>query len=132
MLIECARELDARVLHTTTDFKNAQIVSRAAEKLGVPWVYEVRGELENTWLSKVQEEERGIALQSEYYKLARARETEAMKAASAVVVLSEVSKANLVTRGVEASKIFVVPNAIDDQDLYRDIDVPKLRTELEL
>lgn len=132
MLIGCARDLDARILHTTTDFKNAQIVSRAAEKLGIPWVYEVRGELENTWLSKVQEEEREIALQSEYYNLARARETEAMKAASAVVVLSEVSKANLVTRGVEDSKIFVVPNAIDDQDLYRDIDIPKLRAELGL
>ena len=48
------------------------------------------------------------------------------------MVLSEVSKANLVTRGVEDSKIFVVPNAIDDQDLYRDIDIPKLRAGLGL
>lgn len=130
MLVACARELNARILHTTTDFKNAQIVSQAAQKLGVPWVYEVRGELENTWLSKVQENERGGAMKSEYYCLARARETEAMKAANAVVVLSEVSKANLVARGVDDSKIFVVPNAIEDRDLKHEIDVSRTRAEL--
>ncbi len=132
MLATRARDLNARILHTTTDFKNAQIVSRVARELEVPWVYEVRGELENTWLSKVQDDERETANRSEYYRLAQTRETEAMKAASAVVVLSEVSKANLVARGVKDSKIFVVPNAIDERDLDRDFDVSDIRIKLGL
>ena len=43
MLVDEARKFDATILHTTTDFKNAIVVSQAAEILGIPWVYETRG-----------------------------------------------------------------------------------------
>src|SRR5699024_377579 len=60
MLVREARDFNATILHTTTDFKNAIVVSRAAEILGIPWIYETRGELHKTWLSK-----RPLKLQSE-------------------------------------------------------------------
>ena len=50
-IVKEARRHDATVLHTTTGFQNALAVSKAAKTLGIPWVYEVRGELEKTWLS---------------------------------------------------------------------------------
>src|SRR5699024_10547228 len=39
------------VLHTTTDFSNALAVRAVAEATGTPWIYEVRGQLADTWLS---------------------------------------------------------------------------------
>ncbi|OFP64470.1 hypothetical protein HMPREF2978_00490 [Corynebacterium sp. HMSC074C01] len=132
MLLACVRSIRPQVLHTTTDFRNAQVVSRVASETGIPWVYEVRGELENTWLSKVPEGDQGIAKESEYYLLARERETEAMKAANAVIALSNVAKGHMVDRGVDESKIFVVPNAIDSEDLSRQVDVKQIRRELGL
>src|SRR5699024_2324743 len=51
-VVRIAIQSNANILHTTTDFNNALIVSEAANRLGILWVYEVRGELERTWLSK--------------------------------------------------------------------------------
>lgn len=132
MLEEVARSVQPKVLHTTTDFKNAQVVSQVAKALGIPWVYEVRGELENTWLSKLPESSRREATKSEYYTLARKRETEAMMAADAVVALSEVSKKNIEKRGVDGKKIYVVPNAISHEEFPKSYDQNKVRKQLGL
>lgn len=120
------------VIHTTTDYNNALVASRVAARLGIPWVYEVRGELEKTWLSRQPEDKKQLAANSEFYTLARAQETAAMQAADAVVALSEVSKAKLVERGVAPNKIWVIPNAVDSVILAAQIDKSKLRKELEI
>ncbi|QGU08467.1 GDP-mannose-dependent alpha-(1-6)-phosphatidylinositol monomannoside mannosyltransferase [Corynebacterium occultum] len=132
MIVERARRFNATILHTTTDFKNALVTSHAAAELGIPWVYEVRGELEGTWLSRRPAEQQEEAALSEFYRLAREQETRCCQAASAVVALSEVSKQKLVDRGVAASKIQVIPNAIEEQEVGRDYSRAELRTELGL
>ncbi|MDK8823360.1 glycosyltransferase family 4 protein [Corynebacterium coyleae] len=114
-LASYARDFGADALHTTTGFENALIVSRAAKALGIPWVYEMRGAPEQTWLSKRPEAEQRQAKQSEYYRLAQQQELEACKQAAAVVVLSEVTKRQLEDSGVNPNKIVVVPNGIDDR-----------------
>ena len=47
----CAVALEFRpsVLHTTTHYVNGLVVRAVAEALGIPWVYEVRGQLADTW-----------------------------------------------------------------------------------
>lgn len=132
LLVEQAREFGADILHTTTDYNNALVVSEAARQLGVPWVYEVRGELESTWLSKQPAELQETLVKSDFYQLARRQETACMKAANAVVALSEVSKAELLDRGVSRDKITVVPNAVHDESIDRDFDRSLLRRELGL
>ncbi|AGF73054.1 glycosyltransferase family 4 protein [Corynebacterium halotolerans] len=132
MIVERARAFGATVLHTTTDFKNAIVTSRAAEHLGIPWVYEVRGELESTWLSRQPAELQERAQQSEFYQLARSQETRYAQAANAVVTLSEISKQQLIDRGIEAGKIHVVPNAVDEQFIGRKFDRSAIRRELGL
>lgn len=114
-LVSYARDFGAEALHTTTGFENALIVSRAAKALGIPWVYEMRGAPEQTWLSKRPEEEQRQAEQSEYYRLAQEQELEACKQAAAVVVLSEVTKRQLEDSGIDPNRIVVVPNGIDDR-----------------
>ncbi|MEU4207419.1 glycosyltransferase family 4 protein [Rothia terrae] len=102
-----------RLIHTTTNFHNALVTSALAKAWGIPWIYEVRGILEETWLSRQPEHRREAAASSERFELMRARETQMMHDANAVVTLSQTMKDSLVERGVEAQKIYVVPNAVD-------------------
>lgn len=132
MLVQEARDFRATILHTTTDYTNAIVVAEAAKQLNIPWVYEVRGELESTWLSRKPAEEQAAAESSEFYRLARAKETACMKAANSVVALSEVSKQQLIERGVPAEKITVVPNAVDESEIGREYDRTEIRRELGL
>ena len=104
-----AKQRNASVLHTTTPWTNAVATSLAAEKLGIPWVYEVRGEPEATWASQSHLEN---AEQSVFYRASRMKEEEAMNAAAAVVALSRTSAEALKQRNVDGP-IVVAPNAIE-------------------
>lgn len=115
LLTEKAREFGAELLHTTTDFHNALIVSRVAYNLGIPWVYEVRGEPESTWLSQPAIDGSVRSEHSELYQKWRFKEAEAAERAWKVYALSEVSKSDFVSRGVEKEKIGVVPNSISSK-----------------
>ena len=130
LLVAAAKEQKATVLHTTTPFTNALVVSRAAKILGVPWIYEVRGEPENTWLSRFPEQERHKRTKSEYYLGMHSQELEAMKSADAVVALSQVSKDKMVDRGIDPKKVTVVPNAMDDFSSTDDLRPGILREKL--
>ena len=120
LLTEEAREFGAELLHTTTDFHNAIIASRVAYELGIPWVYEVRGEAESTWLSQPAIDGSLRNESSDLYQQWRFKETEAAERAWKVYTLSEVSKADFVSRGVDSEKISVVPNSISSE-------IPKIR-----
>lgn len=132
MLVEEAQGFGAEILHTTTDYKNAIIVSHAAALLGIPWVYETRGELQKTWLSKKSSQIQEIAKRSEYYIAAERKELEAMNGASALIQLSEVSKVNAVNRGIDERKIRIIPNAVSSSEIGREFNKTKLRQELGL
>ena len=132
LLVELAKKHRANLLYTTTDFKNALVVSRAAKQLRIPWIYEVRGEPEKTWLSRVAPEDRVEASNSELFTKSRALESKAMLASAAVVALSEVSKKQLVGRGIPASKIWVVPNCVDAELIRTEIDKSSARSQLNL
>lgn len=113
LLAECARREGAGVLHTTTDWTNGYSVRAAADSLGLPWVYEMRGQLEQTWVSSRPPALRDEAASSERVRLLRAKETELASQANAVIVLSDVQRKDLIARGVPASQIHVVPNSVD-------------------
>lgn len=96
------------VLHTTTHFVNGLVAREVAAALDIPWVYEVRGQLADTWASS-----RGPAARtSERYELFTAREAEIMCAADLVVTLGESMKRNITAAGVPEHKIMISPNAV--------------------
>ncbi|WP_169332143.1 glycosyltransferase family 4 protein [Corynebacterium lubricantis] len=132
LLVDEGRKFRADLLHTTTDYKNAIVAARAAEILEIPWVYEVRGELENTWLSKRDEIDQELAERSEFYGMARSQEDSAMLSASHVIALSELSKRRIVERGISPERITVLPNAVDSEIIGRKFDREAIRSELEL
>ncbi|KAB3519961.1 glycosyltransferase [Corynebacterium zhongnanshanii] len=130
LLVEKARDMQATVLHTTTPYANAQVVSCAARQLGIPWIYEMRGLAQDTWLSRMPAELAEVAAGSEQYAHVWKQEVDAARKAAAVVCISQVIKNMLVAAGVDEEKIFVLPNGVEEQWLQRSYDVAALRLEL--
>lgn len=118
-LVQVAIEHKSTILYTTTDFRNAIVTSRAALELGIPWVYEIRGELEKTWLSRVPSESADEARMSEYYLLSEEQEKSAREAASKIFVISKQIENRLLQENIPKSKIHLLPNAIDELDFGR-------------
>lgn len=104
-----ARERGATILHTTTPWSNAAATSLAAQELGIPWIYEVRGEPEATWAAYQPADSHPEV--TKFFRLSRCKEEEAMRAAAGVVALSETSAASLRARGIHGP-IAVAPNAV--------------------
>lgn len=125
-------EKGVSILHTTTGGANALVIARLAAQLRIPWVYEVRGAPESTWLSKRPAEKQARAMESEFFQKSHKFELRAMKAADAVVVLSETHKAELVAKGIKDDKITVIPNAIEDEYISRRYAQNVIREELKL
>lgn len=116
-----------RILHTTTDYINAVVVSNVARQFGLPWIYEVRGEPHNTWLSKQPPDFVEAAKRSNFYRNSAQQEINAAMSADRVICLSEVSKARLRNSGVPAAKLVVIPNAVDENLIGRQYSKLALR-----
>jgi glycosyltransferase involved in cell wall biosynthesis len=127
-LLKVALEFKPSVLHTTTHFVNGLVVRAVAEALGIPWVYEVRGQLADTWAATRNAEARS----SEKYRLFQEREAEVMRAADLVVTLGRVMKANIVASGIPAEKILIAPNAVGGAFLEEPMDALGARRALGL
>lgn len=131
-LAQRAREFGADIIHTTTPFDNALIAEAAARALKIPWVYEARGEMENTWLANRPAWAREAAASSERYIAMRAKEAEMAGRADAVVTLSNLQRKSLIRRGVPAEKISVIGNAVDTAHLERECTKAEARHHLGL
>lgn len=122
LLRPLAHGVEPTVVHATTNYPNALVAQALATELGRPWVYEVRGILEDTWVASFPPAQRARAQASQRYRMLREREAELAKAADAVVVLSRTVEGDLVGRGVPAERITVIPNGVDARLL--EVDEP--------
>ncbi|MFD6177428.1 MULTISPECIES: glycosyltransferase family 4 protein [unclassified Isoptericola] len=114
LLVRALEEARPAVVHATTPWTTGDAVRAAAARVGLPWVYEVRGLPEETWAaSHPTPEARERAAASERFALLRAKETGLALAADHVVTLSGTMRDELVSRGVPGGRITVVPNAVD-------------------
>lgn len=127
-LLTLALEFRPSVIHTTTHYVNGLVAREVANSLGIPWVYEVRGQLADTWASTRGPEAR----QSERYLHFREREADIMKSANLVVTLGEAMKNNIIAAGVPEEKIVIAPNAVGGEYLREPRDVADARMHLGL
>lgn len=112
------------VVHCTTPYTNALMAQAVARALGVPWVYEVRGLLEETWVAgQPDDAARAAARRSERFAALRAAEDRMMRSADHVLTLSEVMRETLVARGIPGDRITVVPNAVSEE-FFRERPAP--------
>lgn len=118
--LELVEEFRPHVLHTTTNYQNALVAQAVSDATGLPWVFEVRGLMEKTWVAAHRDDAtRAEAATSERHDLIAAKEGEQARDAAAVVTLSATLADELATRGVDPEAISLVPNGVDDS-LFED------------
>jgi glycosyltransferase involved in cell wall biosynthesis len=117
-LLEFAKKEKPSMIHAASNYMNGVVGNWVAKSLGIPSVYEVRGLWEITRISRQPEWK-----DTEYYNLMAQMEAEAAKGADAVLTLTEALKEEMISRGVRAEKISILPNGVTShrfQPLKRD------------
>ena len=127
-MLALARILRPAVLHTTTHFTNGLVTAAVAEALGIPWVYEVRGQLADTWASTRTDDARS----SQRYLEFKAAEVRVMNRASLVPTLGTVMAEEIVASGVDPAKLVLLPNAVGEYYLNGPLTPRNARRELGL
>lgn len=113
------------VLHAASNWWNGVAATRAAAAAGIPSIYEVRGLWEVTRWSR-----QDAWGNSDTFRLDARYEADAAKAADRVITITSALKREMVRRGVEESKISVVPNAVDVERFSQVTRDPSLAREL--
>ena len=124
-IVELAEQrADIQVLHAHSPVLCGMAGLRAARRLGLPLVYEVRGLWEEAML-------RGAPWRrfSPRYLLARRLETAVARRAPAVVAISEGLRREFIARGIAAGRVEVVTNGVDPARFAPASPVPGWRRE---
>ncbi|HEX6448558.1 MAG TPA: glycosyltransferase family 4 protein [Trebonia sp.] len=108
-------DLRPSVLHAASNYQNALIAIALRETYQIPYVYEVRGFWEDTWLSR--HAATANLESSDRYVRSRALETHCMTTADLVVTLGEAMRDEITGRGVPADKVIIVPNGVSGEFL---------------
>ena len=132
MLTKLVIQNQPDVLQTTTNFHNALTIDAVSRATGIPWVYEMRGNMEQSWIARQPAERREELLESERYVSMRQRETEMARRADHLIVLSTTQREDMIERGIPAKKISVIPNSVDSALLTRPRDTTAAQTSLGL
>ena len=107
-LDEVAAQVRPDILHAHSPVLNAIPALRVGQRRNIPVVYEVRAFWEDAAV------DHGTTTEgSARYRLTRAMETYAFKHADAVTCICEGLRQDIVGRGIPASKVTVIPNAVD-------------------
>lgn len=129
--IRLVEEFRPHVLHATTDFRNALVAQAVSAATGIPWVLEVRGLLEKTWIASHRSlESRARAAESEKVARITAAEAGLAQRAGAVVTLSRTMADVLKDRGVSAENITLVPNGVERSLLDENLSPAQARGRL--
>jgi len=121
-LEEWLTESGAGVVIAGSNHVNAAPALIAARRLGLPFIYDVRGLWEDSEASRRDGWER-----TERYRLARRLETQIAAEADGVCALGGALAAHLADRGVDPARIVVAPNGVDAAAFDPQARAPDLR-----
>jgi PEP-CTERM/exosortase A-associated glycosyltransferase len=107
-LEEVARVERPDILHAHSPVLNALAALWVGRKLGLPTVYEVRAFWEDAAVDLGTATPGGLR-----YRSTRAVETFALRQSDAVTTICEGLRSDMLSRGIAAKKITVIPNAVD-------------------
>jgi glycogen(starch) synthase len=105
---EVARRERADIIHAHSSYTNGLAARYASERLGIPFVYEVR----TLWGERAVVED-GWSPTSFKYRTVWRLELEVMRRADVVVPISSGIRDAIVERGIAQEKIVIVPNGVD-------------------
>ncbi|MCU6501607.1 glycosyltransferase, exosortase A system-associated [Rugamonas sp. A1-17] len=107
-LLPIAARLKPHILHAHSPALNALAALRVGRALGIPVVYEIRAFWEDAAADHGTSRPWGIR-----YRLTRALESHVLRRADAVTTISQGLRDDIVARGIPATKVTVIPNAVD-------------------
>jgi glycosyltransferase involved in cell wall biosynthesis len=107
-ILEVATMENIDVIHAHTPYRVGLPAMKAARKLGIPFVYEMRGMWEETAVANGRWMRNGPA-----YRRFQRYETRVLRQADEVICISETLKKEAISRGVQENKITVVTNAVE-------------------
>ncbi|MGY5318975.1 glycosyltransferase [Neomicrococcus lactis] len=109
-LLDLIHTIRPSVIHTTTHFVNGLVAGAVSQAAGIPWIYEIRGQLSDTWASKRGPE----SINSERYISFKREELAVARSADAVITIGEQMKNLLISRDIESHVISMSPNAVGE------------------
>jgi len=107
-ILELAKEWRPDVIHAHSPALNGGAALRAARRLGVPFVYEIRAFWEDAAVGNRTGKEG-----SAKYRLTRSLETQVAARADAIFTICSGLRDDLTARGIAPGKIGVMPNGVD-------------------
>ena len=107
-ILEKAQEQRPALIHCASNYVNGLAGTAAAKLLGIPSIYEVRGLWHYTRASRDPD-----WMESDHFKMMSRLEVQAAQQADVVLTLTEGLREELVSRGVDAAKIRLLPNGVD-------------------
>ena len=109
-ILQVSNEYKIDLIHAHTPYRVGLPAYKAAKKIGLPFVYEMRGMWEETAVVNRRWKKGGPA-----YRRFRRKETYLLRKADSVICISEALKNEAISRGVSPNKITVVPNGFDNE-----------------
>lgn len=107
-LAEVVKKEKPDVLHAHSPALTGMAALRVGKQFGLPVVYECRAFWEDASVDQGTSKEGGLR-----YKLSHALETHVFRKADAITTICEGLKTDIVSRGIAADKVTIIPNAID-------------------
>lgn len=107
-LSELVKSLNIDIIHGHSPAEFSKFGEMVSNQKNIPFVYEVRGFWEDTAVSLGL-----ISITDREYWKRRENETSLMRKADAISTLGTSMKRELIQRGINEKKIYVIPNAVD-------------------
>jgi PEP-CTERM/exosortase A-associated glycosyltransferase len=127
-LDEIIPQIKPDILHAHSPALNGLAALKMADKYKLPLVYECRAFWEDAAVDHGTTQEGSLR-----YRLTKALETHVFKRADAVTTICDGLRTDIISRGVAAEKITVIPNAVDiDKFAFGETADPGLIMELGL
>lgn len=106
-IIEHVKKHEATIIHAHTPFRVGLPAIRAARKLGLPFVYEVRGMWEDSAVAQERWKTRSIP-----YRYYRGQENKVIKKSDEVIVIGSNLGKEIIERNLRTKPPTVIPNAV--------------------
>lgn len=111
--LKVARHYRPAIIHAHSPFTCGLIGDAVGRTMRIPTLYEVRGIWEDSHTSR-----HGLGESSLRYRLVRHLENMALKGADANCVICDALETEIESRGIDSSKVTVVPNGVDVRTFF--------------
>ena len=125
-ILEIAEECKPDIIHAHTPYRVGAPALIAARKLGIPFVYEMRGAWEETAVANGRWKSGGLA-----HSRFKRKETEILSSADAVVCIGHSLKEDAISRGIDKNNITVVPNGASEETMHNPVQDEQVTADKE-